>query len=148
VLGWLTRRDVGAGLLFAAIGGVGLVLGADLPVGTARRMGPGYMPYGLCLALIALGALVTLRGSRGPQGSVEAMRLRPFLGLMAGGTSFALLIESAGIILATVGAVLGAAIADRSSRWIEVVLLAVLAVAFCTIVFGLLLDVRAPIWFR
>ena len=144
----LRRPDVWAGLLFAAFGVAGLLLGADLPLGTARRMGPGYMPYGLSWLLIAVGALVALRGILGAHDVVERMRLRPFLGVLGGGIAFALLIEPAGILLASAGAIAGAAMADRNSRWVEVVLLAVVAMAFCAGVFVYLLGLPMPLWFR
>ena len=144
----LRRPDVWAGLLFSAFGVAGLLLGADLPLGTARRMGPGYMPYGLSWLLIAVGALVALRGILGAHDVVERMRLRPFLGVLGGGIAFALLIEPAGILLASAGAIAGAAMADLNSRWVEVVLLAVVAMAFCAGVFVYLLGLPMPLWFR
>ena len=144
----LKRQDVWAGLLFAAFGAAGLLLGADLPLGTARRMGPGYMPYRLSWLLIAVGALVTLRGLLGAGDVVERMRLRPFLGVLGGGIAFALLIGPAGILLASAGAIVGAALADRGSRWSEVVLLAAIAMAFCAGVFVYLLGLPMPLWFR
>src|SRR3712207_3932175 len=144
----LKRQDVWTGLLFAAFGVAGLVLGADLPLGTARRMGPGYMPYGLSWLLIAVGALVIMRGAFRAQDTVERMRLRPFLGVLTGGIAFALLIEPMGILLVSAGAIAGAAVADRDSRWREVVLLAVIAMAFCAGVFVHLLGLPIPLWPR
>src|SRR5215212_1832281 len=55
-------QDLWAGLLLAAFGIAALVFGADLAMGTARRMGPGYMPYGLAWLLVLCGAAVALRG--------------------------------------------------------------------------------------
>jgi hypothetical protein len=144
----LKRQDVWAGLLFVAFGVAGLLLGADLPLGTARRMGPGYMPHGLSWLLIGVGALVTLRGSLHARDAVERMRLRPFLGVLAGGLAFALLIQPGGILVASAGAIAGAALADRESRWREVVLLAAIAMAFCAGVFVYLLGLPMPLWFR
>jgi putative tricarboxylic transport membrane protein len=142
------RQDVWAGALLAAFGLVGLALLADLPLGTARRMGPGYMPLGLLALLVACGAAIALRGVLRPGPPVEPMRLRPFLGVLAGGAAFALLIEPAGILLASAGAVTGAALADRTSRWIEVAGLMIFATAFCGLVFVKLLGLNIPLWFR
>ena len=58
----LVLRDIWAGALLAAFGVAALVFGADLAMGTARRMGPGYMPYGLAWLLVLCGAAVALRG--------------------------------------------------------------------------------------
>ena len=48
----LARADVLSGLLFIAIAAFGLWLSRDYPVGTALRMGTGYMPRLLCWVLL------------------------------------------------------------------------------------------------
>src|SRR3954470_20258785 len=84
----LVLQDVWAGLLLAAFGVAALVFGADLAMGTARRMGPGYMPYGLAWLLILCGAVVALRGVVGSGGTVAPLSLRPFIGVLGGGLAF------------------------------------------------------------
>jgi hypothetical protein len=143
----LVLRDIWAGALLAAFGVAALIFGADLAMGTARRMGPGYMPYGLAWLLVLIGAAVALRGVIGAGAAVEPMRLRPFLGVLGGGLAFALLIGRGGILLASAGAIAGAALADRSTRWGEVAVLTVLAMAFCGVVFVKLLGLNIPLWF-
>ncbi|MCX7312698.1 MAG: hypothetical protein NTV56_13475 [Alphaproteobacteria bacterium] len=44
----LARADVLSGLLFVAIAAFGLWASRNYPVGTALRMGTGYMPRLLC----------------------------------------------------------------------------------------------------
>jgi len=61
------------------------------------------------------------------------------------GLAFALLIDRGGILIASVGAILGAALADRTSRWHEVAALAVVAMAFGAIVFVMLLGLNIPL---
>src|SRR3954463_7663994 len=90
-------QDLWAGLLLAAFGVAALVFGADLAMGTARRMGPGYMPYGLAWLLVLCGGGGALRGVIAAGAAVEPMRLRPFLGVLGGGLAFALLIDRGGI---------------------------------------------------
>jgi hypothetical protein len=142
----LRLRDVWAGLLLAAFGAAALAFGADLAMGTPRRMGPGYMPYGLAWLLILCGAVVALRGVLAGGAAVERMRLRPFVGVIGGGLAFALLIDRGGILLASAGAIAGAALADRTSRWREVAALAGLSMAFAAIVFVKLLGLNIPLW--
>jgi Tripartite tricarboxylate transporter TctB family len=144
----LTLQDLWAGLLLAGFGIAALTFGAELPMGTARRMGPGYMPYGLAWLLILCGMAVALRGVVGGGAAVEGMRLRPFIGVLGGGLAFAFLIDRGGILLASAGAIGGAALADRTSRWGEVAVLAALSMAFCAIVFVKLLGLNIPLWFR
>ena len=75
------------------------------------------------------------------------MRLRPFLGVLGGGVAFALVIDRGGILLASAGAILGAAAADRTSRWGEVATLAAVSMALAAIVFVKLLGLNIPLWF-
>jgi hypothetical protein len=142
----LRLQDLWAGLLLATFGVAALVFGADLPMGTARRMGPGYMPYGLAWLLILCGAAVALRGVAAGGEAIGRMRLRPFAGVIGGGLAFALLIDRGGILLATAGAIAGAALADRTSRWHEAAALALLSMAFAGVVFVKLLGLTIPLW--
>ena len=47
-----------------AIAVLGLWLSRDYPIGTALRMGTGYVPRLLCWVLLALGACVLVQGLR------------------------------------------------------------------------------------
>src|SRR3954451_15556402 len=58
----LARRDVLAGLLFVGVALLGLWLSRDYPIGTALRMGTGYVPRLLCWILLGLGAIVLVQG--------------------------------------------------------------------------------------
>src|SRR5262245_10678590 len=62
---FLMRKDVLAGLMFMAIAVFGLWLSRNYPIGTALRMGTGYMPRRLCWLLMGLGVVVLLQGLRG-----------------------------------------------------------------------------------
>jgi putative tricarboxylic transport membrane protein len=56
-------RDFWAGALFVAFGMAAVILGSRYNLGTAARMGPGYFPRILGILLIALGAIISARGS-------------------------------------------------------------------------------------
>ena len=51
----LFSKDLWSGLMFAGFGVLALVMGNSLAVGTAIRMGPGYVPRMLSYILIGLG---------------------------------------------------------------------------------------------
>ena len=51
----LARADVLSGLMFIAIAAFGLWASRNYPVGTALRMGTGYVPRLLCWLLLGLG---------------------------------------------------------------------------------------------
>ena len=58
----LARKDVLAGLLFIGVAVFGLWLSRDYPIGTAFRMGTGYVPRLLCWLLFGLGVVVLVQG--------------------------------------------------------------------------------------
>ena len=53
--------DLAFGVLLIAVGAIAWVLVADLPVGTATSMGPGYVPRGLALMIAAFGVVHVAR---------------------------------------------------------------------------------------
>ena len=64
---WQTRcarKDVLAGLLFMAIAVLGLWVSRDYPIGTALRMGTGYVPRLLCWVLLGARRVVLVQGLR------------------------------------------------------------------------------------
>jgi len=58
----LSAKDIASGLFLILIAAIGLWLNEDHALGTARRMGPGYMPMLVFWLQIALGVLVILVG--------------------------------------------------------------------------------------
>ena len=119
------NQDFAAGVMFAAWGVLGLWLGRDYPLGTSLRMGPGYMPTLLCWGLILLGAVIAGKGALVPGVLLTRWYLRPLGLVLAGLLAFALLIETAGLPVAIVGAVIIGAAGGQEFRFREVVLLAI-----------------------
>lgn len=58
----INTKDVVSGVFLIAVALVGLYLNQDHSLGTARRMGPGYMPMMVFWILAGLGALTVLLG--------------------------------------------------------------------------------------
>src|SRR5256885_9716465 len=63
-LHFLGRKNVLAGLMFIGVAALGLWLSRNYPIGTALRMGTGYVPRLLCWILMGLGAIVLVQGLR------------------------------------------------------------------------------------
>jgi putative tricarboxylic transport membrane protein len=140
---FLIHKDFLAGLMFVAFGALGIALGAEYRMGTAARMGPGYLPRLLSWVLVALGAVIMLRGILGEHEAVERGRWRPLLLITLAIVVFALLIDpmgllAAGAALIVVGAVAGPAFSWRETLAATVVLLAISAAVF---VWGLQLPI-------
>ena len=119
----LCSDDAISGLMFVAIGAFGLWVGQDYPVGTAIRMGPGYVPRALCFILLGLGALIVIsalavqpRHSEPPP-----FRLTPLLLVPLAVIAFALTLTKLGLVAATGLLVLISAFADKGQRPVEII---------------------------
>ena len=145
----LARKNVLAGLMFIAVAALGLWVSRDYPVGTALRMGTGYVPRLLCWILMGLGAAVLIQGLRekdAPPERVTLGQLLPVVVVTASLIAFALAIEQLGFVLSVLLLVgIGAAAARDIKLW-EVIAAAVVLVALCWAIFILGLGLTIPVW--
>jgi len=140
------NRDLFAGLMFVVWGAAGLWIASDYPRGTALRMGPGYMPVLLCWGLVILGGIIAIRGLLTAGVSLTAWHLRPLVLLLAAIVAFALLIEPAGLAIATVAIVLIGAAGGIEFRWHEALALALGLAAGAVGLFVYGLKLTMPVW--
>jgi len=101
----LARKDVLAGLMFIGVAALGLWLSRNYPIGTALRMGTGYVPRLLCWILMGLGAIVLVQGLREADSDRPAeggalARLWPILIVTASLVAFGLALERLGLVVA------------------------------------------------
>jgi putative tricarboxylic transport membrane protein len=129
-------KDVWAGVFFASLGAFGLYLGADYPFGTTARMGAGFMPKLLCWSLLALGALIAAIGfGRRVIDPMETWTFRPLLAVLAAVIIFQALIESVGLIGATLGLTFVAGIGSTDTRWGELAIVGSAMAAASVLIF-------------
>jgi len=57
-----SQVDFWGGLLFVGFGLLAILVARDYPMGSAMRMGPGYFPTYIGLALVAIGAWIAADG--------------------------------------------------------------------------------------
>ena len=158
-----TAKNVLSGLMFVAIGALGLWLSRDYPVGSLRRMGTGYMPQLLCWVLMGLGAIVLGQGlvdrpartgatkppSQQPQQpqphTAGAGRENLWsIGFVAASlVAFALAIGPLGLVAAICLLVVIASFAYRGLGWRETIATAVVLVVLSWLVFVLGLGMNA-----
>jgi hypothetical protein len=131
----LCQKDFLAGLMFAAFGALGIALGAGYRMGTAARMGPGYLPRLLSWTLVALGAVVMLRGMLGGEERVERGRWRPLVLITLAIVAFALLIAPLGLLAAGAALILLGAVAEPRFDWRETLAATVLLLALSAAIF-------------
>lgn len=147
----LVRRNVLAGLMFMALAILALWLSRDYPIGTATRMGTGYVPRLLAWILLALGLGIALadvwsRSEEEPADVESLPVLRPLVVVTASVVVFGLTIERLGLVIAIMLLVTIGSLAGRGHRWVEAVV-AGLAMALASVaifIWGLGLSI--PIW--
>lgn len=140
------NQDVAAGLMFMAFGVVGLFVAKDYPIGSALRMGAGYVPNGLCWLMVILGAFVGGKGLIAGGEALAAWAWRPLIIISVAILAFAFLIESAGLVVATVALVCISASAGSDRRWKEIAIVAVVLATGSVLMFAKGLGLPMKIW--
>ncbi len=147
----LARKDVLAGLLFIAVAALGLWLSRDYPIGTALRMGTGYVPRLLCWLLLGLGVVVLVQGLREAQdarplsaGDISA--LRPVVFVTASLVIFGLSIERLGLVVSILLLTGVGAVAARGLRPLETLAAAFALIVLSWGIFILGLGLTIPVW--
>ena len=145
----LARADVLSGLLFIAIAAFGLWASRNYPVGSALRMGTGYMPRMLCWLLLGLGVVVLAQGLRAP--AAEPLRSssqgwRAVLSVTLSLVAFGLSIEHLGLVIAILLLTGIGALATRALRPLETAIaaLALIVLSWAIFIYGLGLTI--PVW--
>jgi len=145
----LARKNVLAGLMFIAIAALGLWVSRDYPIGTALRMGTGYVPRLLCWILMGLGAAILVQGLREKDAPPERTSWRQLMPIVVVTTSlvaFAFAIEQLGLVLSILLLVGIGAIAARDIRIWETLVAALVLVALSWVIFILGLGLTIPVW--
>ncbi len=143
-------KDFFLGLIFLVIA-VGLVLYArEYEFGTARQMGPGYLPVLLGLLLGGFGCLLLILSFSGEREPAEPFEIRAGALIIAATALFGILIRPAGLLVSTFILVVIAGAAYRSRKPLPLVLYAVGLAIGCVVVFPWLLGQQIPVlgsWF-
>lgn len=140
------RPDLLTAILFVGLGALGLWAGRDLTMGTAAAMGPGYLPRIVCWLLIVVGLTVGGMGLFSAREDITIPNLRPLTIILVSVVGFAFIAEYFGFVAASVWLLLVGSLADRESRWREVILLTAGLTVFGALVFIVGLGVQMPIW--
>jgi hypothetical protein len=147
----LRRKDVLAGLLFVAVALIGLYVSRNYPIGTAVRMGTGYVPRLLCWLLLGLGAWVLVQGFFETQ-SERAASLsataawRPLVFVTASLVIFGLSIERLGLVLSILLLIIVGAAGARGLRPFETVAAAMVLILLSWGIFIVGLGLAIPVW--
>jgi hypothetical protein len=141
----LFSKDLWSGLMFVGFGVVALVMGSNLAIGTAIRMGPGYVPRMLSYILIGLGIAIVARALIAPGEAIERLRWKPVTMITIGVLVFALLFERLGLAPALVCLIFLAALGGEEFKLVETILACVVLTALCIAIFKLGLSMNISI---
>jgi putative tricarboxylic transport membrane protein len=119
------NKDFLSGLFFIGVGGLGIFMAQDYPMGTALRMGPGYFPIVLSGVLILMGIYCLVQGLLKPERLPGNWSPRALLILPIATVIFGLLMEHAGFIPALIALVFTSAYAGSEFKFVEVLIMAI-----------------------
>jgi Tripartite tricarboxylate transporter TctB family len=139
-------QDVGAAIVFIAIGLGGLYFGRDLAFGSSHNMGPGYFPIILSWIIVAIGVIVGVKALSIQGPPIEPVQLRPITIIIASILVFGYLIDYVGLALTAALVTLLTAFARRGVNLVETLLLAAGLGIFCVLVFVYGLSQPFPAW--
>lgn len=137
-------KDLGAGLVFIAIGALFALGTLELDIGTPLKMGPGYFPLILAGFLALLGVVIVVQAFRHPAAHAIVVPWRGILLILAPPVVFGFTVRGLGLVPAiALVALISAFASRRMSAWLALILTVGLTI-FCVLVFnvGLGLPLR------
>jgi hypothetical protein len=140
------QRDFWSGILFIAFGCAGLWIGRSYAVGTLVRMGPGFFPMMMSLALAGVGGFLLARSLVVAGEPLERSAIWPQLLILGAIVAFGLLIERVGIAVAVMAVAAVSGMAAQGLRWFELIALALAMSAISVALFVYLLGQPIPVW--
>ena len=153
-LPFLNGHTVG-GVFVAAMALVAWMAARGLEFGSLAEIGPGLFPMALAVLLLALSLMLVgigaLKGSSEDLAGTGAEALRSLVAILAALVAFSLTIKGSGFIPglgvtgATPLAILIAGVASRETRWLDLVVFALVLTTFCAVLFRFLLGLPLPL---
>ncbi|WP_423465245.1 tripartite tricarboxylate transporter TctB family protein [Promicromonospora sp. MS192] len=154
--------------MFVVLGAAFAVGALGYELGDLLDMGPGYLPLALGLLLALLGVACVVKAYVAPDAPdapapdaaapaadaadqpdprpLAGLEWRPIAAISGAIVFFALTVDGLGVLPATFGAVLLAALARDGVSWRRTLVIAVGLTALCWVVFVLALQLRLPLF--
>ena len=140
-----SRKELASGGIFVAFGAYFALESLTYEVGTALRMGPGFMPLLLGSVLAALGLAIAANGLRKPDKEAPPPIPWRAVALILGTIIFfGLAIRGLGFIPVVFISALVTAFASRQNSPLFAAILAVALTVMCTLVFAVGLGLTIP----
>jgi len=138
-------KDTAAGLFFLLIGIAGYWFVRDMPMGAAVRMGPGYIPKVLSVILMLFGVFLAGRSFVLQGEPLEGWKLKPLIIISVAILIFAFLIDSQGLVIASIALMIGSTVGGREMFWRETIIFTICMTIGSAIVFHKLLGLPMTI---
>jgi hypothetical protein len=137
--------------MFMGVAVLGLYISRDYPIGTALRMGTGYVPRLLCWVLLGLGGIVLVQGLReAPPPPVSRDEVvaagRPLIFVTLSLVVFGLTVETLGLVISIALLTGIGAVAARGLKPVETALAALVLIVLSWAIFIVGLGVTIPVW--
>lgn len=144
-------KDFWAGIVFILTGAFFIYFAQEHEMGTAARMGAAYFPTLLGGALSFLGAIVAIRGMLVRPIDPEEAKIEPFnwrvIVLILGSVFiFSVLLAFCGLMVSLAAMIVVAALADKSSRVKETLILIVVMDILAYVIFVYGIGMLVPVW--
>jgi hypothetical protein len=138
------KKDFLSGFIYILFGLGTLILARNYRMGTASRMGPGYFPVCLGVALTIIGIFLAIRALLKGGEEIRNWGIQPLFLITAAIFAFSFLIESFGFLLATLALIMISSLAAHRFQLYKVAFLYLfLAVlGYAIFVFGLNLPFK------
>lgn len=140
-----SRKELASGGIFVAFGAYFAFESLNYEIGTALRMGPGFMPLLLGAALAVLGLAIAANGLRKPDR--EAAPPIPWRGIvLMSGTIifFGATIRGLGFVPVVLVSAMATALSSRHNSPLFAAILAVALTVMCTLIFVIGLRLTVP----
>lgn len=132
----LSVKDVAAGAIFVVIGAwFAFTAYSDLRIGTAFRMGPGYVPLLLAGLLIVLGLVIAGQGFFAGEAPFGVVPWRGLFFILISSILFGLFVRPLGLVPAMALVAFVSSFASRRMTVMGAVLVTIALTVFCTLVF-------------
>jgi hypothetical protein len=142
------HRDLWAGLMFAVIGIIFMILSKQYSIGTSAKMGPGYFPMVLGGLMTLFGVIIALGAF---QGKAQLLKLSPvgwreFILLLASVIVFAIALPRLGMVISVVLLILISALASHEFKLKDTLISIVVLVLLAYGMFVKGLELQFPVW--
>jgi len=138
-------RDILGGLVMIAAGVFAAVYAQRYDIGTLQRMGPGFFPVMLGIALAILGVFITVPALFRP-GTRIVVHWNSLIWVTAGIVMFAALLNLLGLVLTSALMIILTSMPGVDMNWKSRIILAIVVSVITYLIFSFGLGMVIPVW--